>query len=539
MMRNFKQSIHLALVLTVAACGSGPQTPSTIGTTQSENPPATASVTQTTSAAKISLSVKQLDGSALAGVTIRNTASGTTVVSDSSGVATIDTANTGVLNLELSKAGFANQFKAVAMDGTALNIPIAMAERAPALKIADATVGGLVGGRDGISANFGATSLVGASSTPIAGEVQMTITPFNLTSDAKALPGVAPTAIPETSSTFDEIAEFVPMQNGQKLQVANGKKVTIEVPIYQPKTKQGILKKVGDTGLLLSMDKTSGQWVIEGEALVVANTASPTGLAVRASVAHFSYFGVILCNANTVALTGGCSLPQTPKGTGTITFSIEKDGVGKNTELGYNWARNDRLLVVLKVFNVILQSDDSIQFDVDPKTVVDGYSTIGSARINTPPYPVADPDQCAMVVMNVTYSARPPNWFTLYIERKNDAKGNKIFAEDGISLSRAALSAAKPAGTIYNGPKKCRSFDDIGFLMRRDNIIRVEENYNQLFFPNQILYSSLGSNGIDGGLNYDDADVMSLRGFPAPNALKLPFKQTIKRGPFTWVIDLN
>jgi hypothetical protein len=537
MMRNFKQSVYVALVLTVAACGSGPQTPSTIGTAQSENTPATASVTQTTTAAKISLSVKQLDGSALAGVTVKNTANGTAVVSDSSGIAIIDTAKTGVLNLELSKAGFANQFKAVAMDGTALNIPIAMAERAPALKMPDATVGGLVSGRDGSSANFGANSLVGASSTPIAGEVQMTITPFNLTGDAKALPGVAPTAIPETSSTFDEIAEFVPMQNGQKLQVANGKKVTIEVPIYQPKTKQGVLKKVGDTGLLFSMDKTSGQWVIEGEALVVANTASPTGLAIRASVAHFSYFGVVLCNANTVALTGGCSLPQTPKATGTITFSIEKDSAGKNTELGYNWSRSDRLLVVMKVFNVTLQGDDSIQMDVDPNIVVDGYSTIGSARINTPPYPVADPDQCAMVVMNVTYSAKPPNEFTLYIRRTNDASGKKTFNEN---LTTPALSAVKPAGTIYNGPKKCRSSDDMGFLMRRDNIIRVEENYQQLFFPNQILYSSLGSNGIDGGLNFnEDGGDMSIRGIPAPNALKLPFKQTIKRGPFTWVFDLN
>jgi hypothetical protein len=536
MMRNFKQSIHLALVLTVAACGSGPQTPSTTSATQSENTPTTASVTQTTTAAKIALSVKQLDGSALAGVTIKNTASGTAVVSDSSGMATIDTANTGVLNLELSKAGFANQFKAVLMDGTALNIPIAMAERAPALKMPDATVGGLVSGRDGSSANFGAASLVGANSTPIAGEVQMTITPFSLTSDAKALPGVAPTTIPETSSTFDEIAEFVPMQNGQKLQVANGKKVTIEVPIYQPKTKQGVLKKVGDTGLLLSMDKTSGQWVIEGEALVVANTASPTGLAIRASVAHFSYFGVILCNANTVALTGGCSLPQTPKGTGTITFSIEKDGAGKNTELGYNWARSDRLTVVMKVFNVRLLRDQYIEYRINPKASVDGYSTIGSARINTPPYPFADPDQCAMVTMNVQYLAKDIPKDVSSLEIQTDSLGNSFFPQT--FLSSVLLSAVKPNGTIYSGLKKCRSSDRVGDVMRRDNLILAQDpTFN--FSINQILYSEVNMNGIDGGLDFADAEIIDLAGLPAPTSLKLPFRQTFKRGPFTWVFDLN
>jgi hypothetical protein len=125
------------------------------------------------------------------------------------------------------------------------------------------------------------------------------------------------------------------------------------------------------------------------------------------------------------------------------------------------------------------------------------------------------------------------------VRAEDDSDGNKVFIESGVGLAAIALSAVQQNGTIYNGPSKCRSSDDVGKLMRRDNIILVEDNYQGLFFPGKILYSGLNTYGIDGGLDYPDSSVMRIEGVRVTSDLKLPFRQTITRGPFTWVIDLN
>ncbi len=85
-------------------------------------------------------------------------------------------------------------------------------------------------------------------------------------------------------------AEFVPMQNGQKLQVAPGKTVAIEIPMYADKNTDGSAVQLGQVIPLWSLNEVTGVWLQEGTGTVVASPSSPTGLALRASVSHFTWW---------------------------------------------------------------------------------------------------------------------------------------------------------------------------------------------------------------------------------------------------------
>ncbi|MDX1739736.1 MAG: right-handed parallel beta-helix repeat-containing protein, partial [Rhodothermales bacterium] len=78
--------------------------------------------------------------------------------------------------------------------------------------------------------------------------------------------------------------EVVFEQNGQELQLAPGKVATIEIPIYTAGAE------VGQTIPLWSMDEKLGQWVQEGVGTVVESAGSPTGLALRATISHLSWW---------------------------------------------------------------------------------------------------------------------------------------------------------------------------------------------------------------------------------------------------------
>lgn len=238
------------------------------------------------------------DGSAIAGVAVR-ASSGATAQTDTLGQATLSLPQAQDVTLSFTKTDLANQVKVLRVPAGSINttLPVTLLAREAPLAVADIAVGGTVSGKDGVRAEFPAGSLVNAAGQVVTGAVQVQMTPVNVLSQTAAFPGrfagtpagAAPGAAPVAIVSFGT-AEFVPMQNGQKLQVAPGKTVTIEIPMYADKNTDGSAVRLGQVIPLWSLNETTGVWLQEGTGTVVASPSSPTGLALRASVSHFTWW---------------------------------------------------------------------------------------------------------------------------------------------------------------------------------------------------------------------------------------------------------
>lgn len=238
------------------------------------------------------------DGRAIAGVAVR-ASSGAAAQTDTLGQATLSLPQEQDVTLSFTRTDLANQVKVLRVPAGSINTTLAVTllTREAPLVVADIAAGGSVSGKDGVRAEFPAGSLVNAAGQVVTGAVQVQMTPVNVLSQTAAFPGrfagmpagAAPGAAPVAIVSFGT-AEFVPMQNGQKLQVAPGKTVAIEIPMYADKNTDGSAVRLGQVIPLWSLNETTGVWLQEGSGTVVASPSSPTGLALRASVSHFSWW---------------------------------------------------------------------------------------------------------------------------------------------------------------------------------------------------------------------------------------------------------
>ncbi len=251
-----------------------------------------------TATASLQVQAKRLDGSGLTDVAVR-ASTGATAQTDAQGNATLNVPPAQEVTLTFSKTGLANQVKVLTVPagGTSATMTVTLIEREAPQTLADVSVGGTVSGKDGVRAEFPAGSLVNAAGQVVSGAVQVQMTPVNVLSQTAAFPGrfagmpagAAAGAAPVAIVSFGT-AEFVPTQGGQKLQVAPGKTVTIEIPMYADKNPDGSAVQLGQVIPLWSLNEATGVWLQEGTGTVVASPSSPTGLALRASVSHFTWW---------------------------------------------------------------------------------------------------------------------------------------------------------------------------------------------------------------------------------------------------------
>jgi hypothetical protein len=241
--------------------------------------------------------IATIDGTALAGVSATVVGGSASAVSDATGKLNL-TLGTGVpVVLKLSKAGYSDQF-------LPLNVPVTagadayfeatMRPRDPAMTLADAAAGGTLAGRDGAVITLPANALVDGTGTAVAGAVQIAVTPVDVTQPgAGGFPGSFDGA--KTDGTMTPIvslgvAEYVLSASGRPLQLAPGKTATIEIPIYAAKRLDGSVVAAGDSIPLWSLDEQTGVWAQEGVGTAVGSAGSPSGLSMRASVGHFSWW---------------------------------------------------------------------------------------------------------------------------------------------------------------------------------------------------------------------------------------------------------
>ena len=227
---------------------------------------------------------------------VGGTASATT---DGDGIAVLDAVPTGVpVALAIEKDGFAAQRVALDLPEAAeqtTTVDVTLGARRPAQTMRDAEQGGAMAGTEGVRVEIPVEGLVHADGTLVTGEVAASLTPVDISDDEEigafpgAFAGVTPDGPADLILSYGT-AEYVFEQNGEVLNLAPGKTATVEIPIYVAEDANGDALEVGDPFPLWSLDETTGEWVLEGEGTVVASEASPTGLALRAEVTHFSWW---------------------------------------------------------------------------------------------------------------------------------------------------------------------------------------------------------------------------------------------------------
>ena len=242
--------------------------------------------------------VKGVDAAAIAGATVSQVgAAGAGATTDAGGHADVVLDTGTPLVLRFSKAGFSDQFVAVTLpagsgnDGT---VQATLRARDAALTLADAHAGGTLAGRAGASITLPADALVTAAGALVGGAVDIALTPVDVTQPgAGGFPGRFD-GIKADGATTPIVSlgtvEFVLTAGSQKVQLAAGKTATIEIPVFASTLLDGSTVAVGASVPLWSLDESSGNWIQEGTGTVVASAASPTGLALRAAVGHFSWW---------------------------------------------------------------------------------------------------------------------------------------------------------------------------------------------------------------------------------------------------------
>lgn len=240
--------------------------------------------------------VRSRAGARLAGVTVSVTG-GATATSDAEGRVSLPLGVGVPQTLRFAKAGFAAQVLSLtvpASSGSDAAFEVQLLPQAAAVTLADAARGGTVSGTDGATLTLPANALVSASGAPVTGAVQVNMTPVDVTQPrAGGFPGRF-AGIRADASLTPLVSlgptEFVLTQGGSPVQLALGAVATIVMPIYADRDLDGRVFAAGDRIPLWSLDEASGAWIGEGEGVLVASSGSPTGLAMQASVQHFTWW---------------------------------------------------------------------------------------------------------------------------------------------------------------------------------------------------------------------------------------------------------
>jgi hypothetical protein len=240
--------------------------------------------------------IHDLDGHPLEDVTVAP-GGGAAASTDALGQVHVQVPIGGPVTIRLSKAGFADQFLRLelpASTGADADFEATLRPRDTPQTLADAAAGGALDGRDGVRIVFPPGALVDGAGAAVSGPIDVSLTPVDVTAPhAGGFPGKFEGLGPDASDSpivSLGTTEFVPSRAGDRLQLGLGKTVEIELPLYADTLLDGTPTAAGQTVPLWSLDESTGIWIQEGTGTVVASSASPTGLAMRATASHLSWW---------------------------------------------------------------------------------------------------------------------------------------------------------------------------------------------------------------------------------------------------------
>ncbi len=256
---------------------------------------------------------------------------GVLATSDANGAITFTIAPEKASSVRLRKTGYAAQTVMLEINNNAAVFLATLGKRSAAVTLnADAEID--ITGNTGAMVIMAAGALVDANGNPVTGNIQLSMTAVDVSDENEV--GVFPGAFAGTN--IDGTAAPVIMsygtveyhftQNGEKLNLAPGQIATIEIPVFVTQHPDGSLIQIGDEGALWSLDESTGQWLQENVGIVVASIQSPTGMALRATVTHFSWW-----NYDIAPEICGLSITSTglpADATGTLSGRIDSPAFG-------------------------------------------------------------------------------------------------------------------------------------------------------------------------------------------------------------------
>jgi hypothetical protein len=326
-MKAIRSMLATAWFGVLAASGGGGDSAPPVGPPAPPGPPA--------APPHLTLTLADTLGRFVDGATITVASTGVAGASDASGKATLKVPVGSEQVLAIARSGFAEQVRVVRLAATATegSAVALLVPREPAATIPAIEAGGSATGKHGVKVEFPADALVDANGQPVTGTIDLFMTPLDVSSsDVGAFPGLfegIPTGAARSLIVSLGASELVPQQGGQKLRLAAGKTATIELPIYARTLFDGTAIEAGATIPFWSLASATGLWTQEGNATVVASAASPTGLALRATIGHFSWWNVDqAAPATLVNLTVNAIGLTVPAGTTTLVQAQVVAGTG-------------------------------------------------------------------------------------------------------------------------------------------------------------------------------------------------------------------
>lgn len=245
------------------------------------------------STADVLVLVAGQDGAFIKDATVK--ISDVTAVSDRAGIASMKkvTVDEDVVMM-VSKAGYITQSQTIKLtqaSGQQISATLKLlSEASPVENIATSQT---------LTSNFGAkvtlpaqAFVIAGTTTPATGPATVHLTPWSVkNTDMTAMLGngrakTTAGALVSLISAGIVTADFVDA-NGRKLQLATGKTATIEMNLMSTSINNQTLS-VGANVPLWHFDEAQALWIEEGVGTVVTSSTSPTGLALTATVKHFS-----------------------------------------------------------------------------------------------------------------------------------------------------------------------------------------------------------------------------------------------------------
>lgn len=269
-------------------------------------------VTPSTAAtAAVSVQVQGSDGVPLANAKV-DLGSITAQTSDLGAATLADVAAGADVVLSVTKTGYvAQSLRVTTVAGEtarafAILQPIKEMRSIPQAQVAQTIVAQSLGA----SVTLPANALVAPDNTVATGAIRLELTPWDITSSnltailgngvARRIDGSIVSLISAGMMTVD----FYDAQN-RHLQLATGKTADIQMDLpYASINNQAL--SVGSSIPLWHFDVAQGLWVEEGVGSVVASTTSPVGLAVKATVSHFSTWNWDYVISGAVSTTVSC-----------------------------------------------------------------------------------------------------------------------------------------------------------------------------------------------------------------------------------------
>ncbi len=258
--------------------------------------------------------VKGYDGALLKGATV--TINETSGVTDEDGIVVLSVkSQEDDIVVQVSENGFVNQSVTAALADEATSVQVIMHPVKEVLSIVNIEAQQVIKGESlGAQISLPANSLVKPNGELADGNATLHLTPWDVSnSELFAMLGNGQ-AIDAQGNSVELISagmmsvDFYDTE-GNHLQLVSGVTADIQMDLTQLSiNNQGL--SVGDTIPLWHFDENQGLWIEDGVGLVVSSATSSTGMAISATVEHFSTWNWDYKFQNAGSVNVSCQLPN-------------------------------------------------------------------------------------------------------------------------------------------------------------------------------------------------------------------------------------